>query len=522
MNKSPLRIVILGGGTAGWMCAAALSKAFKSEFCKVRLIESDEIGTVGVGEATLPQVKDFNDFLGINEVEFMRETNATFKMAIEFRDWARKGDSYFHPFGMHGKAINGVPFYQYWLRARQNGLETDLEAYSFPIVACRNLKFDFPSEDQNSIRSTYSYAYHFDAILYARFLRKWAQARGLQRTEGKVVDVTLRPDDGHITSLTLESGEVVEGDLFIDCSGFRGLLISQTLKMGWEDWTDWLPCDRALAVPCDRAGDFTPFTRATAREAGWTWRIPLQHRTGNGYVFSSKFTTEDRAAEVLLANLDGKAQADPRIIKFQAGRREQSWYKNCIAMGLASGFLEPLESTSIYLAQIAVSYLIKLFPGQAIDPNLVTEFNRLVDIEYERVRDFLILHYHANERDDSELWRYTRNMKVPDSLISKMEDYRHRGHIHRYKDGLFSPASWIAVYNGQRIMPRHYDRQVDNMTLPMVLERMAELEQRISLNVDALPTHADFVRDYCFDPNAKISADLGGPMADMSVERANG
>lgn len=516
MNTPPIKIVILGGGTAGWMAAAALTTAFKAEFVDVRLIESDEIGTVGVGEATLPQVKDFNDFLGVDEAEFMRETNATFKLGIDFQNWARLGDSYIHPFGIHGQAINGVPFFQYWLRAKANGHDLNLEDYSFPIVACRNLKFDFPSDDDKSVRSTFAYAYHFDAVLYARFLRKWTERRGLRRTEGRVVDVTLRPADGHIASLVLQSGEVVEGDLFIDCSGFRGVLISQTLKMGWEDWTPWLPCDRALAVPCDRAGDFTPYTRATAREAGWTWRIPLQHRTGNGYVFSSRFTTEDRAEEILLANLDGKAQADPKLLKFQAGRRQHSWYRNCIAVGLASGFLEPLESTSIYLAQIAINFLIRLFPGKTIDPMLVEEFNRLVDIEYERVRDFLILHYHATEREDTELWRYVRHMKVPESLTEKMENFRHRGYIHRYKDGLFSPASWIAVYTGQRVLPRRYDPQVDSIPLPASLEKMEEMKQRIAVNVDALPTHADFLRNYCFDPAAAGRSDSS------AAEVANG
>jgi tryptophan 7-halogenase len=508
MDNLPMKVVILGGGTAGWMTAATLSKAFKPEFCTVRLIESDEIGTVGVGEATLPQVKNFNDFLEIDEPEFMRDTNATFKLGIDFQNWARNGDSYIHPFGIHGQAINGVPLFQYWLRALKTGYDSDLQDYSFAITACRHLKFDFPSEDDNSVRSTFSYAYHFDAVLYARYLRKWAVARGLQRTEGKVVDVTLRPEDGYIQSLTLASGEVIEGDLFIDCSGFRGVLISQTLKMGWEDWTPWLPCDRALAVPCDRAGDFTPYTRATAREAGWTWRIPLQHRTGNGYVFSSRFTTEERAAEVLLAGLDGKAQADPKLIKFQAGRRQQSWYKNCIAIGLASGFLEPLESTSIYLAQIATSFLMRLFPARTIDPKLIEEFNRLIDIEYERVRDFLILHYHANEKpaeeDPTGLWRYVREMKVPDSLITKMATWRHRGHIHRYKDGLFAPPSWIAVYAGQRVLPQHYDRQVDNMDLDDILTKLAEVRQRVLVNVEALPTHEQFMKDYCFDPTARV------------------
>ena len=507
MSSPQIRIVILGGGTAGWMTASGFCKAFKPDFCSIRLIESDEIGTVGVGEATLPQIKGFNDFLELNEPEFMRQTNATFKLGIDFRNWARKGDSYIHPFGIHGQAINGVPLFQYWLRAQQSGHPSNLEDYSFPIVACRNNRFDFPSDDDRSVRSTFAYAYQFDAVLYARFLRRWAEAHGLKRTEGKVVDVTLRPEDGFIQSLTLASGEVVEGDLFIDCSGFRSVLLGQTLKVPWQDWTPWLPCDRALAVPCDRTDDFTPYTRATAQEAGWTWRIPLQHRTGNGYVFSSNFTTEERAAEVLLGAIDAPAQAEPRLLRFQAGRRTQSWYKNCVAIGLASGFLEPLESTSIHLAQIASDYIMRLFPNRTFDPKLTEEFNRLIDVEYDRVRDFLILHYHANqkpaEEDPTGLWRYVREMKVPDTLLSKMETFRHRGHIHRYRDGLFAPPSWVAVYTGQRVFPRNYDRQVDNMSLDMVLEKMNEMRERVAVNVEALPTHADFLKSYCFDPAAK-------------------
>ncbi len=511
-----MRIVIIGGGTAGWMTAVGLTRAFKPEFASVRLIESDEIGIVGVGEATLPQVRDFNEVLGLNEAEFMRETNATFKLGIEFCDWAEYGDSYIHPFGIHGQAISNVPFFQCYQRVRQAGHDLNIDDFSYPIVACRQNKFDFPSTDQRSIRSTYSYAYHFDAFLYARYLRKWAEAQGLKRTEGKVVDVTLRPEDGHIQSVTLASGEIVEGDLFIDCSGFRGLLIGDALQTVWEDWTQWLPCDRAFAVPCDRSGDFTPYTRATAREAGWQWRIPLQHRTGNGYVFSSQFTTEERAAELLLANLDGKAQADPRLIKFKSGRRQNSWQRNCIAIGLASGFLEPLESTSIYLSQIAITTLIELFPRKIIDPRLASEFNRRIDTEYDRVRDFLILHYRATVGRSEELWRYTQNMRVPDSLLEKIEIFRRRGYIHRYRDGLFSPASWIAVYTGQRIVPEGYDRQADNLPLDVLMEALTELKQRIDVNVAEMASHADFVRDFCFDPNA-----AHGTMK-AAMEKANG
>lgn len=505
-SQTPRKIVIVGGGTAGWMLGAALSRVCTPQYASIRLIESSDIAIVGVGESTLPQVRDFNEFLGLDEAEFMRETNATFKLAIEFQDWARKGDRYFHPFGAHGHTIQGIPFLQCWLRARHNGHDVKIDDYCYPAAASLEQKFDFPSDDFKSIRSTYSYAYHFDAYLYAAYLRRWAEKRGVNRTEGTVVDVNLRAGDGFIESLKLASGEVVEGDLFIDCSGFRGVLINQALKMGWEDWSPWLPCDRAWAVSTDLDNDFNATTRCTAREAGWQWRIPLQTRIGTGYVFSSRFTTEERAAQVLRENLEGAAQFEPRLLRFQSGRRKNSWYKNCIALGLASGFLEPLESTSIYLSQIAVNFLVGLLPGKEIDPRLVTEYNRLIDIEYTRVRDFLILHYHATEPKEGELWKHVQTMQIPDSLKEKMEIYRRRGHIHRYRDGLFSPASWIAVYAGQRIDPTGYDPQADNIDLDAMLANMAELRNRIAMNVADMPNHVDFVRDYCYLPPAAGSS----------------
>jgi tryptophan halogenase len=512
----PFKVVILGGGTSGWMCASALCGVLKpgmpNSLVDVRLVESTEIGTVGVGEATLPHIKEFNDYLGINEAEFMRKTQATFKLGIEFRDWGQLGNSYIHPFGTYGQAMGGVEFHHYWTRARVGGYAAPLEDFSYAIQAARAGKFDFPSEDKVSIKSTFSYAYHFDAGLYAAFLREWSEARGLKRTEGKVSHVTLKPDNGHIHSLTLESGEVIEADLFIDCSGFRGLLIEENLKAGWEDWSQWLPCDRALAVPSPRTGDFPSYTRSTALSAGWQWRIPLQHRTGNGYVYASDFISDEDAAQALLGNLDGGALMDPKPLRFKAGRRRKSWYKNCLTIGLSSGFLEPLESTSIYLAQIAVTTLLQLFPagkgGDAIDETLADEFNRLVDVEYERVRDFLILHYKANTRTDAPLWEYTRNMTVPDSLAHKIEQYRHRGHVRKYKDGLFAQPSWLAVFNGQGIEAQAYDRMADNMDDKTLIEKLDDIRGRIRANVDAMPDHAEFVRDYCFIAPAKVMAEV--------------
>ncbi len=443
----------------------------------------------------MPHIKDFNDYLGIDEAEFMRATQATFKLGIEFVDWGKPGNRYIHPFGTFGQAQGGVDFIHNWTRARLNDKAAPLETYSYAIMAARAGRFDFPSTDAKSLKSTYAYAYHFDAGLYAKFLRGFAERKGIKRVEGKIVEV--RQDaGGNISELVLQSGETVAGDLFIDCSGFRGLLIEQTLKSGWEDWSSWLPCDRAWAVPCASAGELLPYTRATALEAGWQWRIPLQHRTGNGYVFSSAFIDEDAAAARLMGNLDGKAQAEPKLLKFTTGRRKASWMGNCIAVGLASGFLEPLESTSIYLAQIAVTNLLQLFPDRDIDPRLRSAFNRLVDIEYDRVRDFLILHYHAQTRD-GELWAHTRHMRVPDTLTERLEQFRHRGLLRKYKDGLFSPASWLAVYAGQDILPGGYDRLADTAPLPELTGWLDDLERRIRLNVDEMPEHGDFIRGYC-------------------------
>jgi tryptophan halogenase len=500
---APLKVVIVGGGTSGWMSAAALVGGLPAGLCDVRLVESDEIGIVGVGEATLPQIKDFNDYIGVDEADFMRQTQATFKLGIEFVDWGFKGASYIHPFGVHGKPLGGVPFYQYWAKARMAGRVDDLGEYSLPIVASRENRFGFPTEDKDGLLGNFAYAYHFDAHLYARFLRGFAEARGLRRTEGKIVDVTLKPQDGHIASIRLESGEVIEGDLFIDCSGFRSLLMGQALGVGYEDWTPWLPCDRAYAVPCERAGALTPYTRSTAREAGWQWRIPLQHRTGNGYVYSSRFISDDEAAATLLANLDGKALDDPRPLRFQAGRRESSWSRNCIAIGLASGFLEPLESTSIYLIQVAITNLLKLLPGRAIDPALVSEFNRLIDVEYGRVRDFLILHYHLNARDDAPLWRYCREMPVPDSLKSRMALFEHRGHIAKYKDGLFAPPSWLAVFVGQGLLPTGYDPLVDNVPPEQIVRELDRFRADVVQTVEAMRDHGGFVADFCASPQGR-------------------
>ncbi len=494
----PLNIVIVGGGTSGWMCAAAFVARLDPSRATVTLIESDEIGTVGVGEATLPQMKDFNDFVGIDEAEFMAATQATFKLGIEFVGWGGEDDRYIHPFGAFGKPMGDTEFFDYWLRAHGLGVASDLSDYCVPIVACATNRFMRPVDGAVGVQSAFSYAYHIDAFLYARYLRGWAEPRGLTRVEGRIVDVERDGESGAIASLSLQSGARITGDLFVDCSGFRSLLLGETLGSRFESWKHWLPCDRAVAVPCDRVGDLTPYTRSTARAAGWQWRIPLQHRTGNGYVYSSAHIDDGAAADTLLANLDGAAQAEPRKLRFEAGKRAQSWVGNCVGIGLAGGFLEPLESTSIYLVQMGIAFLLTLLPDNSgIEPALMREFNRTMDIEYDRIRDFLILHYHANQRTDSDLWRHCRDMTLPDSLIDRIERFRHRGHIHNYRDGLFGPPSWQAVFIGQNVLPERHARLADRMPESRLIERMNALHDEIADGVATMPSHDEFVRGYC-------------------------
>jgi tryptophan halogenase len=496
-DRAIRRIIIVGGGTAGWMTAAALAAKLAGLPIAIRLVESAEIGTVGVGEATVPHIRHFNAALGLDEADFMRKTQATYKLGIEFRDWGAVGDSYIHPFGAYGAAIGGVGFHHHWLRARQGGDPTPLEAYSLPITAARRGRFAPPSPDPRTLASTYSYAYQFDAGLYAAYLRTYAEARGVVRTEGKVADVALRGEDGFIAAITLESGERIEGDLFIDCSGFRGLLIEQALHTGYEDWSRWLPCDRAAAVPCETVEPSIPYTRATADTAGWRWRIPLQHRVGNGYVYCSGYISDDEAAAKLLAGLEGPAQAEPRFLRFVTGRRKKQWSRNCVAIGLASGFLEPLESTSIHLIQVAVTTLLELFPDRSCAQADQDEYNRVMDLEFERVRDFLVLHYHATQRTDAPFWNDRRTMSIPDSLAYKMDLFRDRGVVVKYKDGFFLEPSWLAVYMGQNLVPDTYDPVSDRLPDAALAQRLAAMRAAVADTANAMPTHADWIARFC-------------------------
>ena len=445
-------LVVVGGGTAGWMAAAALIKRLGNQIPKITLLESDVIGTVGVGEATIPHLRFFNQQLGIDEHEFMRETNATYKLGIEFIDWGALGDAYIHPFGDFGREVKDVPFHHYFERYRSELVNQSLFDYSYPVELAKQNRFEYPSDDRNSIKSTYSYAFHIDATKYAAYLRKFSEGLGVVREEGMVEEVVLGKS-GHIESLRLTSGKSIEGDFFIDCTGFRSLLLGEALGVGFEDWSHWLPCDKAVAVPSESAGETKPYTQAIARKAGWQWRIPLQHRTGNGHVYSSGFMDDDEASDILVRNLEGAPLANIRQLKFKAGRRRQTWEKNCVSIGLSSGFLEPLESTSIYLIQAVIMKLSECFPSCIEDPLLRSELNREMSLEYERVRDFLILHYHATSRNDSEFWNYVRTMSIPDGLKEKIEVFRKTGHVVHYERGLFLVPSWIAVYYGQGLRP---------------------------------------------------------------------
>jgi len=497
MTQQIKNILIVGGGSAGWMTAALLANLCQGLY-KIRLVESEEIGAIGVGEATIPAIKKFNELLKLDEAEFMRTTQGTFKLGIQFNDWLRQGSSYIHGFGVIGQDWEWLRCHHYWLKLRQLGEASDFAAYSINTAAALENKFVRAQPNMGkSPLSHIAHAFHFDAGLYAQFLRRYSVARGVARTEGKVVDVKLRGEDGFIESVTMESGEVIGADFFIDCTGFRGLLIEQAMKTGFEDWSHWLPCDRALAVPCARSADFTPYTKSTAQPAGWQWRIPLQHRTGNGHVYASRFMDEDEAERILLANLDGEQLAAPNRIRFTAGKRKRIWNKNCVAIGLASGFLEPLESTSLFLIQSAAVRLMRLFPDAGIDPANVAEFNRQTDFEYERIRDFIILHYKATERDDTPFWRYCRDMEIPDTLERKMALFRANGRIFREDDELFSEESWIQVFIGQNVMPRSYDPLVDLKSAAQIVQFMGNIESTIAKCVAVMPTHAEFVEKFC-------------------------
>jgi tryptophan halogenase len=498
MSEHSIReIVIVGGGTAGWMAAAALARLLDSGSVRITLIESDEIGTVGVGEATIPPLIAYNNMLGINEDDFLAATKATFKLGIEFVDWGAPGERYFHPFGCHGQDIRGVAFHQLYLRERKRTELKDISHWSMSAAAAALGRYARPTPDAPLPLSQLAYAFHFDAGLYARFLRREAERSGVRRIEGKIVDATLRGTNGHVETVTLADGTKVSGDLFIDCSGFRGLLIEEKLGTGYEDWTQWLPCNRAVAVPSRYSGQPDPFTRSTARSGGWQWRIPLQHRMGNGIVYSSDHLPDSEAEAMLLANLEGEPLADPRRLSFTTGRRRLAWNRNVVAMGLSSGFVEPLESTSIHLIQSGIVKLLALFPDRRFNPIERDEYNRQMQDVFEDVRDFIILHYKATRRDDSGFWNQVRTMDIPDSLAWKIELWRAKGRLFREGRELFGTASWVAVLLGQGIVPEEHEPAADALDQDWVADALEKMRLSYLRMAEHMPTHGDFVRDAC-------------------------
>jgi tryptophan 7-halogenase len=492
------QVIIVGGGTAGWMTAAALGHLLEGSPTKVTLIESEQIGTVGVGEATIPPIIAFNTMLGIDENAFVRETNATFKLGIEFVDWLELGHSYIHPFGDFGRDFDAIPFYQYWLHRNLAGEKDDLFSYSLMVEACRRERFMRPVTDRpQSAYAGINYAFQFDASLYAGFLRRFAEAKGVTRIEGRIDAVEQNPENGHVTAVTLASGQQVAGDFFIDCSGFRGLLIEQTLKTGYTDWRKWLPCDRAVAIPCEKSSPPLPYTRATAREAGWQWRIPLQHRTGNGHVYCSEFMDDDTAEAVLRANLDGAPLADANRIRFTTGHRNRFWNGNVLALGLAAGFMEPLESTSIHLIQTSLARLLTHFPDKRFNPVDIDAFNRRTLLEYERVRDFLVLHYTATRRNDTPFWRHCQTIEQPPGLASRIAQFRGSGRIFEEPNDIFGTASWLAVMYGQGISPQASNPLIAKLPIARIDSVIRNIGATIATAAADMPTHSEFIEKHC-------------------------
>jgi tryptophan 7-halogenase len=487
----PRTIVIAGGGTAGWMVAAALAR-FCRRGWRIRLVESDAIGTIGVGEATIPQIRMFNDGLGVDEAEFLRATGGTIKLGIEFHGWTAPDHRYIHAFGTVGRGLGLLGFHQYWLRASAAGKALPFGAYSLNHEAA--LKGRAARVEGGGSVPPMPYAYHFDAALYAAFLRCYAEARGVERIEGRILDVELDGGSGDVAALRLEGERRVEGELFVDCSGFRAVLLGGALGVGYEEWNRWLPCDRALAVPSVRTDPLTPYTRSIARRAGWQWRIPLQHRTGNGYVYSSAHVSDDEAAAALLANLDGAPLADPRPLAFVTGKRHEFWRRNCVALGLASGFLEPLESTSIHLVQSGIARLLQFLPAGNIADADRDEYNRLTHFEYDRIRDFLVLHYHANGRHGEGLWDACRAMALPEELERKLALFRASGRVSRREDELFAEPGWLQVLIGQGIVPETWHPLAEEPGEADLIAFLTAIRTMVERASDAMPAHIAYLQ----------------------------
>ncbi|MEL7311705.1 MAG: tryptophan halogenase family protein [Pseudomonadota bacterium] len=494
MGCAPQRLVIAGGGTAGWMTAAALSR-FAPKTTTVTLVESEQIGTVGVGEATIPPLADFNHMLGIDEHEFLSATGGTYKLGIDFINWGQRGSRYFHPFSAFGFDIDGLGFHQIW---HWLGEPTALDTFSIGAQAAARARFMQPRMDAaNSPLSQLRHAYHIDAGLYANFLRSYAEQRGVQRIEGKITDVVRDGGSGDIRSLSLDDGRTIGGDFFVDCSGFRALLLEQTLNADWQDWSHWLPCDRAFAIPSQSAPRLESSTRSTAHDCGWQWRIPLQHRTGNGHVYCSAFTTDEAASRTLLEHLDTQPTDEPRGLRFKTGRHSQFWSHNCVAIGLSAGFLEPLESTSIHLIQEGISKLLALFPGTDDHAPSRRQYNQLMSRLFDDVRDFVILHYHASVRDDSPFWRAVAEAPIPDSLAERINGFLHRGQWFAHRADLFTETSWVAVMLGQGLRPKSHHPLIASLNAARVRQQIQEMASVYSAAAEHMPPHAAYLKRFC-------------------------
>lgn len=491
------KIVIVGGGSAGWIAAASLAKALQKNDCKITLIESPDIKTIGVGEATIPPIVNFLQFLGIDEREFMVQTQASFKLAIQFVDWREKGSSFFHPFGTVGVNIDGQDFYSCWLKAKTVGSQYHYTSFSPSAHMCEQNKFYFPYKaSKESFLAGAAYAYHFDAGLLARYLEQYSINRGVEKKSANVEKVQL-DERGFIASLGLKDGSLVEGDFFIDCTGFKGLLIEEALQTGYTDWTEWLPCDRAIAVQTENSGPIIPYTKATARDSGWTWKIPLQTRTGNGYVFCSKFCSDDEARATLLSSVEGECLIEPKVIPFATGHRNKIWNKNCLALGLSSGFLEPLESTAIHLVTRGMRAFLDYFPDRNCDESLANEYNRIMLKEYETIRDFIVLHYCTTRREDSAFWNHCREMSIPHTLQRKIELYKSRGLLEFSPDDLFKPPSWYSLFEGMGVQAESYSPFVDPIEVRQLSRILDQVNGLMGEMANGLPTHDQFLQKYC-------------------------
>ena len=491
--KPLTKIVIVGGGTSGWLAASMLCHHLKRELCEIELVESEELGTIGVGESTVPPFVGLIHRLGIDENEFLRATDGTYKLGIKFVGWHERSDSYFHPFGVIGKPIGNHDFYQCWLKARSQGDNSSLQDFSPCNVMAEKGRFFHPAKARNTPIGGANYALHVDALLVAKFLRKYSEERGLKRTEGRVVGVSQR-DDGFIQSVKLASGAEVRGDFFIDCTGFKAFLIGKTLGVESTDWSNYLPCDRAVACKTESKGALWPYTRASAQAAGWTWRIPLQHRVGNGYVYSSQFASDEAARATLLRSLDASCIEEPRVIPYTTGHRRQFWKHNCLSVGLSSGFIEPLEATSIHLIARGMEFFLRFFPDRDCDPALVREYNRRMVGDFEEVRDFIVLHYAATARDDTPFWQHCRNLPLPDSLRERIELFRAHGTMREGVDELFRASSWQSVFEGMGIRPASHSPRVENLDYTQIEQTLRNAKAAIAGMVEHLPTHEQFLR----------------------------